>query len=96
MGPVLLPENQAEQFQADYCCAGCWGRLNVYYHTDETFRVVCDKCGDGRGFVNKAWVETRRNEDFAQATEVKRMLRRIGVIESNPHTEEELIKSLGF
>lgn len=96
MAEIILPDAQAEQTQRDYVCAGCWGRINIYYQKGGLARVVCDKCGDGRGFVTKRYAERRREEDFAEASEVRRMLRQIKVITRQPKTTDELLKELGF
>lgn len=93
---VLLETNQAELIQRDYVCAGCWRRLNLYHQSDRLARVTCDRCGDGRGFVRKSWVERRRNEDFADASEIRRMLRMMHVLEHKPRTEDEILHELGF
>ena len=93
---VVLETEQAELTQRDYVCAGCWRRLNLYYLSDQLVRITCDRCGDGRGFVHKSWVERRRNEDFADASEIRRMLRQIHVLAHKPRTEDEILHEMGF
>lgn len=93
---ILLETDLAEVTQREYVCAGCWGRLNLYYLSDQLVRITCDNCGDGRGFVRKSWVERRRGEDFADASEIRRMLRMMHVLEHKPRTEDEILHEMGF
>jgi hypothetical protein len=95
--PVILDPTTARQMQARYACAGCYGPLNIYAVPGErTDRLTCDNCGDGRGFVTKAFVERRRSDNMAEAMEVNWMLKQAGVIEYTRRTAEEVLTDLGF
>jgi len=93
---TILPDENAEQMQEEYVCAGCWQRLSLEYTADKTARVTCVRCGDDRGFVHKSWAEKQREHDFADASEVKRLLKKLGVIDQQSKTEEEILADLGF
>lgn len=94
MEPIILPDEKAQALQQDYVCAGCWRRLHLHYLPHHCVHVTCDYCGDGRGFVRRSWTERRREENFAEAGEVRQLMHRIGM---RPHrTDTEILKDLGF
>ena len=87
---------QAQDIQLNYCCAGCWGFLNIYHADDRGYRVTCDRCGDGRGFVRKNWSDHRRNENIGEAMEVRDLLRKVGLMPEFRRSADEVLKELGF
>lgn len=94
---VTLDLPAAQLVQRDYCCAGCWGHLNLY-HVPESrqVRITCDNCGDGRGFVTKRYAENRRANSGSEAVEVNQLLREIGVLEFTRRSVSEVLADLGF
>lgn len=94
---VLETPELATTLVQRYCCAGCWGHLNTYHEPGSRLvRVVCDKCGDGRGFVTKRYAEKRRSESFGEAFEVRDLLEHTGLIMRPTRTVAEVLKDLGF
>jgi len=69
---MTIPTNVANARRIRlYCCAQCFGTL-VEKFIDGAHRVVCAKdCLPG-GWVTKAWAETQKAKDHAEAEEVKR------------------------
>ena len=85
----------ATRTQQRYCCAGCWGHLTIWsVRGTSDVRLACHKCGDGRGFVTKAYAERRRSESLAEAAEAKSLLRKIGVLPKSTQTVTETLKEL--
>lgn len=93
---VIVSPEMAEDIQRFYCCAGCWGHLNTYHAEKRMTRVVCDNCGDGRGFVTKGFADRRRSESAGEASDVKQMLQSAGVVQYTKRSAEEILKELGF
>lgn len=96
MDAVILDPASAQITRRDYCCAGCWGHLNLYDVPGQGTRIACPSCGDGRGFVTKHYSGRRRSEDHADALEVKLMLERIGVLQTTAQSEQDILRELGF
>ena len=91
---VIMPYERAVRFQKRYCCAGCWGHLNVYAVPESReVRISCGNCGDGRGFVTKRYAEGRRQESKADAMDVHVTLTAVGILPRR--SEAQLLKELG-
>ncbi len=93
---VIETPEMAEKIQRDYCCAGCYGHLNLYHADNRMTRVVCDNCGDGRGFVTKRFVEQRRADNIGEAIDVRQMLQSAGVVKYTKRTADQILSELGF
>lgn len=93
---VIETPEMAEKIQRDYCCAGCYGHLNLYHADNRMTRVTCDNCGDGRGFVTKHFADQRRSDSMSEAIDVKAMLQSAGVVTYTKRTAEEILADLGF
>lgn len=92
---VIINNELAQLMVRDYCCAGCYGHLNSYPEPDRMTRLVCDKCGDGRGFVTKFWASKRQGESLGELMDVRINLR--GVL-PNPYqgkSAEQLLEEMG-
>lgn len=94
---IIVDQAMAQLIRRDYCCAGCWGHLNLYHVPDSRqVRVRCDNCGDGRGFVTKRFVDRRRSDNLGEAVEVRQMLRGVGVVQYTQRSVQEVLADLGF
>jgi len=92
---VIVNDDLAQTMRRDYCCAGCYGHLNAYAMPGRLTRLVCDRCGDGRGFVTKRWAERRKSDSLGEAMDVTINLR--GIL-PNPHagkSAEQLLAEIG-
>jgi hypothetical protein len=94
--PAVMSDALSQITVRDYVCAGCWGHLSRFHYPDGV-RVVCQACGDGRGFASKAYVNWRRQQDRFDASEVTAMLQSIGVLQkAAPRSGAEILADLGF
>lgn len=93
---VIETQELAEKLQRYYVCAGCWGHLTLYHAPERMVRIVCDKCGDGRGFVTKRFAEGRRSDSIGEAMDVRKTLQMMGVLAKSNRTADQVLADLGF
>lgn len=94
--------NEALRTTALYLCAVCWNHLylpHAQYSDPENFEPVCAVYPDEHdGYVTKAWVESRKQQDALDYLDARKALSDAGVIQS-PHKgkdKDTLLKELGF
>lgn len=90
-----LDLQEAEHIKRNHVCSKCWGALNTErVPGTEFYKVVCPKCGEDQGFVTKAYVERRRQENHFEAIEAKHNLGKILGIPEEPFDREEATKKM--
>lgn len=93
-----LPDTLVAYTLRDYCCAKCWGGLDLFHIAGQDV-IECAKYGaEHAGFVRKAYTARRQQESEGDVLDVKDLLREMGVID-NPHkgkTAQQLLEELGF
>jgi hypothetical protein len=90
---------EAQKMVRDCVCSRCWDALFYSPAPDRKYYVRCVSCRhDTVGYVTKHYVDTCRAESRGDATEVKQVLKKAGVIKDDlaGKTNEDLIKDLGF
>jgi len=81
-----------------YCvCSQCWGPLKVDFErgaTRKKYKVYCEKCGEGRGFVSREYADRRKAEDANDARDARRNLEEALGMKSEKKSVEEISKLL--
>lgn len=96
MPEPMTPDRASETVQR-MVCSDCWEHLIEYYDAKTRMSVVrcATKDCECHGYVSKAFVERRAQENRAEAIEAKAVLR-----EALPwmpkRSEKELLSELGF
>lgn len=79
-----------------YVCSRCWGPLTLKEQAGGAV-VECVFCKEETcGYVTRHWTERKRSADLSDYAEVKRMLKRIGVLPKENLTSDQRIALLGF
>jgi len=72
-GQIPMDQHRAETVERDCLCSGCWGRVNADFAPGRLWFVRCINCGENTpGYVSKAYVERREQENKFEAREIKR------------------------
>jgi hypothetical protein len=84
-----------------YACSNCWGDLEAHPDMmhDDSFFVLCKKCGDDtKGYVTRHFVERRRNDNEFEKRDATHLLRKLGIIDDplKDKKADDLLKELGF
>lgn len=92
-----LDDHKAFTTRRDCLCSNCWGHLNLHFAPDRKYWVKCHQCGDEtRGYIRKAAVELRKQEDHFNAQEVARAYPGLAGKSEPNKSSDETIDELGF
>jgi hypothetical protein len=100
--PVIVPFPQAQKLRWYYACAKCWGLLtikDIKGRHDQHYRVVCEKCGDGAGFVTQTYIAICKDKSYSEYCEMRSNLGRLipGLLPPKIiRTTEETLRELGY
>jgi len=83
---------EANAIKRHCVCSQCWGPLMVDFErgaTRKKYKVFCNQCGEGRGFVSQDYVNRRKTEDHADYTDARRNLEEaLGIREERKSAQE--------
>lgn len=96
MSEQTYPFTQALMVQRHYVCAGCYGRLNILDdgNAERLVRMVCAKCGEGRGLVTREYAEAKRAESRSDLFDAMSNLSEYFPQEKK--SAKELLNELGY
>ena len=82
------PDGKAHITARDCVCATCWGHLLLFPAPGRKWFVLCARCGtETRGYVTKAGVERRRQQDIGDYLDVRENYREL--LPARPKVDEE-------
>jgi len=82
--------------QQDCVCAGCYGQVTLVTVKGEQM-LTCQKCGDYRGVVTRAYAQRRQSESVMELRNVMNTLGQVLQLpEPKKQTTAEILADLGF
>jgi hypothetical protein len=95
--PQVINETLAKDFEKNYRCAGCWGRLKIFYDwQNKTWLVSCAKNCGSNGFVTNYFVERQLNNSVQEKILFNKFLADIIIPDHKKKTNDQLLKELGY